>query len=224
MSKQQGSNRREFLKLLSINVAAFSVTGLGCATINKIKEKPNIIFIMADDLGWGDLSCYGQTKFLTPNIDQLASEGMKFTSYYSGSPVCAPCRSTLMTGQHTGHTRIRGNRSMKTRERVPLLPEDVTVAEVLKNAGYTTGIIGKWGLGDPGSTGIPNKKGFDYWFGYLNQHNAHYYYPPFLWRNEEKVELLKNSNGKRGVYSHDLFTDEALAFIERSKDKPFFKT
>jgi arylsulfatase A-like enzyme len=147
------------------------------------RNKPNIIFILADDLGYGDLRCYGQQKFKTPAIDRLAAEGTRFTQYYAGSTVCAPSRSVLMTGQHTGHTRIRGN------ARYPLLPEDVTVAEVLKSAGYRTGLIGKWGLGEAGTTGIPNRQGFDYFYGYLNQRHAHNYYPTFLWRNEEKVEL-----------------------------------
>ncbi|MBL7186234.1 MAG: arylsulfatase [Phycisphaerae bacterium] len=191
---------------------------------------PNIIFILADDLGYGDLGCYGQTSIKTPNIDQLAEEGMKFTDHYAGSTVCAPSRCCLMTGLHTGHALIRANGN------VPLRPSDVTVAELLKEAGYTTGIIGKWGLGEPETTGIPNKQGFDYWFGYLNQRHAHNYYPSYLWRNEEKYVLKNKVNhvvGGRdrtpgGVattrveYSHDLCAKEALQFVERNKDKPFF--
>jgi len=184
-------------------------------------DRPNIIFIMADDLGYGDVGCYGQRRIQTPNIDRLAAEGMRFTQFYSGCTVCAPARSVLMTGQHTGHTWVRGNFGAKG-GRVPLRAEDVTVAEVLKQAGYTTGIVGKWGLGEPGTTGIPNRQGFDYWFGYLNQRNAHSYYPPYLWRNEEKYPLPGNANGQRKQYTHDLMTREALAFIERSKGKPFF--
>jgi arylsulfatase A-like enzyme len=189
-------------------------------------EKPNIIFIMADDLGYGDLGCYGQKIVQTPNLDQLARNGVRFTQAYSGSTVCAPARSVLMTGQHTGHTRVRGNL------RIPLRPEDVTVAEVLKQAGYTTGLIGKWGLGEPGTTGIPNRKGFDYFFGYLNQRHAHNYYTSYLWRNEERVPLpnvVPNEDPQGGgvatvreVYSHDLFTREALEFVERHKARPFF--
>ncbi|HEY8458867.1 MAG TPA: arylsulfatase [Blastocatellia bacterium] len=183
------------------------------------QTRPNVVFIQADDLGYGDLSVYGQRKFKTPNIDRLAAEGMRFTQYYAGSTVCAPSRSALMTGQHTGHTRIRGN------ARHPLLPEDVTVAEVLKSAGYRTALIGKWGLGEEGTTGVPNRQGFDYFFGYLNQRHAHNYYPTFLWRNEERVRLrniVPDEDGEgSGVstnrldYSHDLIVEESLAFIEK---------
>ena len=187
--------------------------------------KPNIIFILADDLGYGDLGCYGQQRIRTPNLDRMAAEGMRFTQAYAGSTVCAPSRSVLMTGQHTGHTRVRGN------ARVPLLPEDVTVAEVLRDAGYKTALIGKWGLGEPGSTGIPTQQGFDYFFGYLNQRHAHNYYPEFLWRNETKVPLgneVISRNPPSGVatkrvaYSHDLFIDETLKFIDENQSQPFF--
>jgi arylsulfatase A-like enzyme len=190
-----------------------------------LPEGPNIIFILADDLGYGDLGCYGQQVIQTPNLDRMAAEGMIFTDHYAGSTVCAPSRCCLMTGVHTGHARVRGN------ARVPLELSDVTVAELLKGAGYTTGIIGKWGLGEPDTTGIPNRKGFDYWFGYLNQGHAHNYYPDYLWRNEEKVPLaneVKPVNPPGGVatkrveYSSDLFTAEALAFVERNKDQRFF--
>jgi len=189
-------------------------------------RKPNILFIQADDLGYGDLSSYGQRNFKTPNIDRLAADGMRFTQYYAGSTVCAPSRSALMTGQHTGHTRIRGN------ARYPLLPEDVTVAEVLKSAGYRTALIGKWGLGEAETTGIPTRQGFDYFFGYLNQRHAHNYYPSFLWRNEERVKLrniVPNEDAEgAGVssnkldYSPDLFTAEALSFLEKNGKDPFF--
>jgi len=196
------------------------------------QTKPNIIFIQADDLGYGDLSCYGQRKFKTPNIDRLAAEGLRFTQYYAGGTVCAPSRSALMTGQHTGHTRIRGN------ARYPLAPEDVTVAEVLKSApgapagGYKTALIGKWGLGEAGTTGIPNRQGFDYFFGYLNQRHAHNYYPTFLWRNEERVKLRNvvpdedqegsGNSTNRVDYTHDLIAEESLRFIEGNRSGPFF--
>ena len=189
--------------------------------------KPNIIYILADDLGYGDLGCYGQKTIQTPAIDKMATEGIRFTDHYSGSTVCAPSRCTIMTGMHTGHAQVRGN------ARVPLKPEDVTVAELLQSAGYTTGLIGKWGLGEPETTGIPNKKGFDYFFGYLNQGRAHNSYPDYLWRNEEKVPLdnkveyiRPNSTGsvarEKNTHSHDLFTKEALQFIESYKDSSFF--
>ncbi|TMP97049.1 MAG: arylsulfatase [Verrucomicrobia bacterium] len=179
-------------------------------------DKPNIIFILADDLGYGDLGCYGQNKIRTPNIDRLAEEGMRFTQCYAGSTVCAPSRCCLMTGRHTGHARIRGN------ARVPLAPEDLTVAEFLKTASYKTAAIGKWGLGDEGTTGIPNRHGFDEWFGYLDQVRAHDYYPEFLWRNERQFQLRGNANGRKGDYSHDWFTRSATNFIRISQKHPFF--
>ncbi len=179
--------------------------------------RPNIIFILADDLGYGDLGCYGQQTIKTPRIDRLAAEGCRFTDFYAGSTVCAPSRSVLMTGLHTGHTRVRGNSPL-----LPLAPDDVTLAEVLKHAGYATGIVGKWGLGEPGTSGVPTKQGFDRWFGYLNQRNAHNYYPEFLWRNERKIVLEQNQHGRKGAYSHDLFEQEALKFIEQHRREPFF--
>ncbi|MFN4258410.1 MAG: arylsulfatase [Gemmataceae bacterium] len=211
--------RRSFVLLVTL-LSVLSVTfPLQAAE----SSKPNIIFILADDLGYGDLGCYGQKLIQTPNIDRLATEGMRFTDAYAGSTVCAPSRCVLMTGKHTGHARVRGN------ARVPLEPEDVTVAEVLKAAGYTTGLIGKWGLGEPDSTGVPNKQGFDYFFGYLNQHHAHNYYPDYLWRNQTKVPLPGNVIGdtpnvaeKRTTYSHDLFTAEALKFVRKHHKEPFF--
>lgn len=175
-----------------------------------------MVFILADDLGYGGLGCYGQEKVPTPNLDRLASEGMRFTDFYAGSTVCAPSRCCLMTGKHTGHAWVRGN------QRIPLRPEDVTVAEVLKKAGYATGLVGKWGLGEPETTGVPNRQGFDYFFGYLNQRHAHNYYPTYLWRNQEQVELTGNLNGKKTEYSHDLFTKEALGFVEKHRAEPFF--
>ncbi len=178
---------------------------------------PNIIFILADDLGYGDLGCYGQKKIKTPDIDRLASGGMRFTQCYAGSTVCAPSRASLMTGLHTGHVRIRGNAA------VPLRPEDVTIAEVLKSAGYATSAIGKWGLGLTNTTGTPNKKGFDEWFGYLSQTHAHDYYPSLLYRNEKDPILLdKNTDGKKGQYSHDLFSMVASNYVRINKYHPFF--
>jgi len=223
--------RREFMKMMGVAAASAGASCLlpGCAGTGRMagarKNRPNIIYILADDLGYGDLGCYGQKIIKTPNIDKMAEEGMRFTDHYAGSTVCAPSRCCLMTGLHTGHALIRGN------ARVPLRPSDVTVAELLKQAGYSTGIIGKWGLGEPDSTGVPNRQGFDYWFGYLNQRHAHNYYPNYLWRNEEKVELkneVRDVNPPGGVatkrveYSHDLFAEEALDFVEKNRDNPFF--
>jgi len=214
-------NRREFLERACYGAAGvWAATNLvhsnSALSASAKQDKPNIIFIMADDLGYGDLGCYGQEVIQTPNIDQLAREGIRFTDCYAGSTVCAPSRCCLMTGYHTGHARVRGN------ARVPLRPQDTTVAEILKQAGYTTGIFGKWGLGEPESTGIPNKKGFDEWFGYLNQRHAHNYYPEFLWKNKEWIWLRKNSACQQGAYSHDLIMEEALKFIDKNAQKPFF--
>lgn len=187
---------------------------------------PNIIFILCDDIGYGDLGCYGQRVIPTPRLDQLAAESMRFTQCYTGSSICAPSRSVLMTGLHSGHTRVRDNMGIVggvgDQKRVPLEPEDFTVAEMLKEVGYTTGITGKWGLGEPDTTGIPTRKGFDEWFGYLNQRNAHSYYPPFLWHNEEKVVLKGNQDGQENDYSHDIIFDFACDFIRNNSDGPFF--
>ena len=184
-------------------------------------SQPNIIFILADDLGYGHLGSYGQTDIETPELDRLASEGLRYTQAYAGSTVCAPSRSVLMTGQHTGHTTVRGNWGPDG-ERIPLKDSDVTVAEVLKSAGYTTGMIGKWGLGEPGTSGLPNKQGFDHWFGFLNQHKAHKFYPEYVWRNDRIVYLNENETGQRETYVQDLFIEEALQFIRSNKDQPFF--
>ncbi len=187
---------------------------------------PNIIFVLCDDIGYGDLGCYGQEVIPTPRLDQLASESMRFTQCYTGSSICAPSRSVLMTGLHSGHTRVRDNfgivGGVGDQKRLPLEPEDFTVAEMLKGVGYATGITGKWGLGEPDTTGIPTRKGFDEWFGYLNQRNAHTYYPPYLWHNEEQVVLKGNRDGRQGDYSHDMIFDFACDFIRNNSDGPFF--
>ena len=184
--------------------------GLGfIAPAFSANEKPNIIFIMVDDMGYRDLGCYGSKSILTPNLDKMCAEGMKFTDCYSGATVCAPARSTLMTGTHMGHTPVRGNSGG-----IPLLPEDVTVAEVLKKAGYVTGGFGKWGIGNQGKPGAAERQGFDHFFGYYNQWHAHTYYT-HLFRNSEKVEL-------NGRYTHHAIFDEAIKFIKENKDKPFF--
>jgi arylsulfatase A-like enzyme len=182
----------------------------------KRADVPNIVLVLADDLGYGDLGCYGQKRIKTPNIDRLAVEGMRFTQCYAGSTVCAPSRCCLMTGLHTGHARIRGN------ARVPLESGDLTVAQVLKPAGYHTAAFGKWGLGNEGTSGIPNKHGFDEWFGYLDQTHAHNYYPEFLWRNERQWQVRGNSNGQKGDYSQDWFTRAATNFIRINQRDPFF--
>ena len=188
----------------------FTVT-LWCALAAPLfaADKPNIIFIMVDDMGYHDLGCYGSKTIQTPNLDRMAREGLRFTDCYSGDTVCASARSTLMTGTHKGHTPVRGNSGG-----IPLFPDDVTVAEVLKKAGYVTGGFGKWGLGNQGKDGAAERQGFDTFFGYYNQWHAHTYYT-HLFRNSEKVEL-------DGRYTHHAIYDEAVKFIKMNKDKPFF--
>jgi arylsulfatase A-like enzyme len=184
--------------------------------------RPNIIFILADDLGYGDIGPFGQQRIRTPHLDRLAAEGTCFEQFYAGAAVCAPTRCTLMTGLHTGHGRVRGNHGNAGLSRVPLCPEDLTVAEMLRSAGYATAGIGKWGLGEPDTTGLPNRKGFDFWFGYLNQDLAEDYFPARIWRNEHEILLPGNAGGRKGQYSNDLMTDEAVAFIEANRSRSFF--
>ncbi len=185
-------------------------------------QKPNIVYILADDLGWGDLSCYGQTHFATPNIDNLSKSGMQFTQHYAGCTVCAPSRSSLMTGQTTGHTFIRGNKEWNPEGQYPLEADAVTMAEALKKEGYATGAFGKWGLGYPGSEGDPNMQGFDEFFGYNCQRMGHNYYPYHLWHNQEKVMLEENAVQQTGEYAPEVIHKQALKFLEDNKDKPFF--
>ncbi|GIX07141.1 MAG: hypothetical protein KatS3mg115_1544 [Candidatus Poribacteria bacterium] len=215
----QRITRREFFQRAgagALGLTAASLSSRGENPRPSADRPPNIIFILADDLGYGDLGCYGQRLIKTPHLDRMAAEGMRFTQAYAASTVCAPSRCGLMTGLHMGHAWIRGN------QRIPLRPEDLTVAELLKATGYATGIIGKWGLGEPGTTGVPNLQGFDYWFGYLNQRRAHSYYPEYVWENTERFAIPENAGGRRGVYIHDLFTDRALWFLEEHRDRPFF--
>ena len=190
---------------------------------------PNIVYVMVDDMGYADIGPYGQKVIQTPNLDRMAQEGIRFTDVYTGASVCAPSRSVLMTGKHAGHTRVRGNAGMmggvpdhNKARRVPLEPEDITIAEVLKARGYITGMTGKWGLGEPRSTGEPNLKGFDEWFGFLNQNHAHTHYPDYLWHNQHKVPIEANLERKRRQHTHALFTDFAFDFIRRRSQQPFF--
>jgi arylsulfatase A-like enzyme len=217
--------RNSWKSVLLFGLLPLALAGWAAPAQNS-RRLPNIIFILADDLGYGDLGCYGQKQIQTPHIDRMAKEGVRFTDFYAGSTVCAPSRCVLMTGLHTGHAYIRGN------SKANLRPEDGTVAELLRQAGYATALVGKWGLGHEGSTGIPTRKGFDYFFGYLDQTHAHNYYPSFLVRNETRVALrnVVPSEGTVGQgvarekleYSHDLMTSEALAFVDRNKSRPFF--
>ncbi len=184
-------------------------------------QQPNIIFILADDLGYGDLSCQGQTKFQTPNIDKLAKEGITFTQHYAGSTVCSPSRSVLLTGQHTGHTPIRGNKR-DDKGNWPMPAKILTVAEILQQNGYATGAFGKWGLGYPGSEGDPNAQGFDEFFGYNHQTLAHNYYPYFLNHNQDTIWLEDNKGTGKGTYAPIPIHEHALKFMEDNKDRPFF--
>ena len=177
---------------------------------------PNVIFILTDDLGYGDLGCFGQKLIATPNIDRLSSEGMRFTQAYAGATVCAPSRCSLMTDKHNGHAAIRGNQEVVPEGQLPMPADTFTVAHLMKKAGYSTGLIGKWGLGHPGSSSTPDKMGFDYFFGYNCQRKAHEYYPEYLWRNNEQVPLGAKA------YSHDLLAEESLEFVRRIKKQPFF--
>lgn len=204
-------------------------------------RKPNIVFILADDLGYAELGCYGQTKIKTPNIDRLRASGMKFTDAYSGHAVCAPSRCTLMTGLHTGHSYVRQNLGMPVAGQLNIPKDTVTVAKLLKQSGYATGCFGKWGLGGPGTEGVPWKQGFDEFYGYLDQWRAHNYYPTYLYHNDKKVRLKNDDFASHQKLKDPLETEEeyfarfagpdyctegmistALGFIEENKDKPFF--
>jgi len=195
---------------------------VSCTQSDKDKPLPNIVYILADDLGYGDLSCYGQKKFSTPNIDLLARHGMFFNQHYTGCTVSAPSRSCLMTGLHTGHTPIRGNKGWDPEGQWPLPAQSYTVAEILKSRGYTTGAYGKWGLGFIDTEGDPNSQGFDEFYGYNCQSLAHNYYPDHLWHNREKIMITENDSTGKGAYSADLIHKEALGFIEQNKNRPFF--
>jgi arylsulfatase A-like enzyme len=245
-------------------VAVFAIS-FACskahATENYISQKPNIVFIMADDLGYADIGAFGSTKIRTPHIDQLSREGARYTQFYSGAPVCSPARDVLLTGLHTGHSRIRGNRPLvggtptafeNGKKRLSLTGEETTIATGLKEAGYATGISGKWGIGEQESAATPTQMGFDQWLGYLNQNHADYYYSDFLWRNQTRqaipentgaydssyfddlipdfmLEYIDSNTGQATnqgtgskIYSNDLMRDFALDFIRTNRQRPFF--
>ena len=219
-------NPKNLIFLIIFTLPAFFA---GCSDI-KPERSPNIIYILADDLGYGDLGSYGQQLIKTPHLDRMAAEGMSFTQHYAGSTVCAPSRCTLMTGYHTGHATVRGNKMNVIKG------ADTTVAELLKNAGYATGLIGKWGLGGLGTEGAPTRQGFDFFYGFLDQIRAHNHFPEYVWRNEEKEMLgnkvvIADSSYAAGIgsaaidrkdYVQDKFMEEALKFIEKFKDRPFY--
>ena len=192
------------------------LAGAGSAGQQPQRTPPNIVLIQADDLGFGDVAAYGQKRFATPALDRLAREGTRFTQYYSGSTVCAPSRAALMTGKHTGHTWVRGNGALPEGD-VPLRAEEVTIAELLRERGYRTGLVGKWGLGQPGTPGMPDKQGFDYAFGFLDQRHAHRQVTDHFYRNGEIVQVDLERD-----YAGDVFTKETTAFIERDDKRPFF--
>jgi len=210
-----------------LKLAFVSLSLVACSASKKETKvvkttPPNIVYILADDLGFGDVGYNGQSKFETPNIDKLAAKAMVFTQHYSGSTVCAPSRSALLTGMHTGHTAIRGNKEVRPEGQHPMPAATFTLAELLKEAGYTTGVYGKWGLGYPGSEGDANQQGFDEFYGYNCQRIAHNYYPYHLWHNQKKVLLKENAGKGQGVYAPDLIHEKALQFMEANKEKPFF--
>ena len=209
--------RKELNALLCTSLALAS-----CSNGAKDASLPNFVYILADDLGYGDLSCYGQQKFSTPNIDRLAEQGMLFRQHYAGCTVSAPSRASLMTGMHTGHTFIRGNKGWKPEGQWPMPASSFTVAEMLKTKGYATGAFGKWGLGFIDTEGDPNAQGFDLFYGFNCQGLAHNYYPDHLWRNHEKILIHENDSGKTAVYAPDIIHEQALEFIESNKEKPFF--
>ena len=187
------------------------------------QEAPNVILVLADDLGYGELGSYGQEHIETPNLDRLAAEGMRFTQHYSGAPVCAPSRYVLMTGRNSGHATIRNNLKVQSEGQTPIPSGELTLGELLKGAGYATGVFGKWGLGFPGSEGDPLAQGFDRFFGYNCQVHAHNFYPRYLWSDDETVDLEGNDRGLTGAqYSHDVIEAELLDFIRANKDRPFF--
>jgi arylsulfatase len=239
-----------------LGIGSLGLLASGCSGLNKETSKPNIVFILADDLGYGDLGCYGQTKIETPNIDQLATTGMLFTDHYAGSAVCAPSRSVLLTGVHSGKGQVRGNDPWPERGDVqnyramfrdstlegsrPIEANTYTTARMLQSAGYKTGIVGKWGLGAPGTAGLPNLQGFDFFYGYICQRQAHTHYPLHLWKNDRRVFLdndtvaphepfpegvdpynLKASY-KLNDYAPDLMFKEITQFVDENKANPFF--
>ncbi len=195
-------------------LGAFGAAGLQAAT-----TRPNIVLVLADDLGMGDLGCYGQKLLKTPNIDRLAAEGLLFRNAYAGAMVCAPSRCSLMTGYHMGHATVRDNWEVFPEGQYPLAERDITVAATLKRAGYSTGICGKWGLGGPDSRSTPNKAGYDLFYGYNCQRHAHRYFTDYLWRNSERIKIPQSS--KKLVYAQDLIADESLRFIRENRHRPF---
>ena len=208
--------------LFTLSTAACAVSLAACQS-GIDKDKPiNVVFILADDLGYGDLGCYGQEIIRTPNLDRMANEGLLFSQAYAGCPVSAPSRCSLMTGLNTAHSQIRGNQEILPEGQAPMAEGTFTIARLMKQAGYSTGLFGKWGLGAPNSESVPNTMGFDEFFGYNCQRQAHSYYPDHLWHNRDSVYFPENANNAQQTYSQDLIHQHALDFIRANKDKPFF--
>jgi arylsulfatase len=198
------------------SILAGTLLVLGCRSAQPVPRPPNVVLIVADDLGWGELGCYGQTKIRTPRIDALAAEGARFTQFYAGAPVCAPSRCVLLTGKHNGHGAVRDNFEVQPEGQMDLPSSEVTLAEVLSERGYATGCFGKWGLSAPETEGHPNAQGFEEFFGYICQRQAHNFYPDHLWRNRERVEL------DGATYAHDRIAEAALDFVRANRERPFF--
>lgn len=192
------------------------------ATSSAAADKPNLIFILCDDLAMGDLGCYGQKLIKTPNLDRMAAEGTRYTQAYCGTSVCAPSRASLMTGLHMGHCPIRANREIKPEGQLPLPESTVTIAQLLKGGGYATACVGKWGMGMFDTSGSPLEKGFDHFFGYNCQRHAHSYFPPYLYDNDQRIELPENLGRKKGVYAQDRIDADVLRWVRAQKDQPFF--
>ncbi len=228
-------DRHRFLHFAGLTAAGLALGSLPAARLQAAaaQTRPNIVLIVADDLGYGDLGCFGSQKIRTPHLDRLAREGTRFTQCYAGAPVCAPSRGVLLTGLHTGHGRIRDNSPMVGGQletfaggkeggiRLSFTRADHTFAEDLQHAGYATGATGKWGVGEPDSEGTPDRHGFDEWLGYLNQNHAPYYYTDYLWQNGHRRPIPENAGGKRAIYSNDLMADFSLDFVRRHREQPF---
>lgn len=226
-----GAYGPRLLAFVALAMLALLLTTLLSGTTPEGPDRPpNLVFVLADDLGWGEVGCYGQTKIRTPRLDALAAEGMRFTDFYAGAPVCAPSRCVLLTGKHPGNAYVRDNTEGggwgpdSIEGQRPLLPGTVTLGTMLQAAGYATACVGKWGLGGPDSTGAPELQGFDHFFGYLCQRRAHNFYPTHLWKDGEKVPLegheWGNLTGEH--YAHDLMTEDALSWVRANQDRPFF--
>lgn len=215
--------KKRVINLVFLSYGACIIAACSSAKLTpaRNKAKPNIVFILADDLGYGDIGAYGQKQIRTPNVDKMAAQGMLFTQFYAGAPVCAPSRASLITGLHTGHAAIRGNKEIKPEGQWPLPDSAITIAEVLKKAGYVTADFGKWGMGFVGTSGDPANQGFDHFFGYNCQRQSHNFYPDHLWRNSERINY-PNTPQNQQVYAAEVIQENALKFIDDNKDKPFF--